>query len=160
MTMATDQETTEAASKIEAMVSSVIDAAETLRSMILAKEVDPRSGLQGEPEPGFIVDIYALKDNHYLACLYHLDLLFPAIFGNSRILKCVDALLLKYDRHHARWSVEAFSFTDPKEKFRQKVIKYRPDWLDGRPRMTPITLLAGSKPPTASVADTLNDITR
>ncbi|MBA7613648.1 hypothetical protein ES703_20902 [subsurface metagenome] len=160
MTMATDRETTEAALKIEAIVNSAIDAAEILRGKILAKEVDPRSGLQGEPEPGFFVDIYALKDNHYLACFYQLDLLLPAIFSNRRILKCVDALLLKYDRHHARWSVEAFSFTDPKEKFRQKIIKYRPDWLDGSGSVTPVAFLAVKKSPTAGGADGLNAITR
>jgi len=141
MSKALDQETKELAMLIEDFLDSATSAAETLRTEILAKEVDPRSSVRSELPGNLIVDVYALRDNRYLACLYNLDLLFPAIFGNKRILNCIDALLLKYDEHHALWSVEAFSFTDKHEQFRQKVVSYRPQWLKGRPVLTPVMIL-------------------
>jgi len=141
MSEALDQETQKMASQIQELLDSIMTAAESLRTKILAKEIDPRSGMRGELPGSLIVDVYALRDSRYLACLYNLDLLFHAVFNNNRILNCVDAVFLKYDSHHAKWSVEAFSFIDKHEKFRQKVVSYRPLWLKGRPLLTPVMLL-------------------
>jgi len=94
--------------------------------------------MRGELPGNLIIDIYALKDNHYLACCYRLDLLFPPIFSNKRVLDCVDAWLLKYHNQQAGWSVEAFSFIDGGKKFTRMVQPFRPDWLKGYSVLTPV----------------------
>ncbi len=146
MTIDLDQETKRLASQIDELLDQVISAADALRTKIQAKEVDPRSSMRGLLPGNLILDIYPLKASHYLACLYLLDLFLPAIFNNNRILKCVDALLLNYDSHHAKWILEGFSFIDGKEKFRQKLVRYRPEWLKGKPPLTPVMTLNRSGP--------------
>ncbi|GAI60802.1 unnamed protein product [marine sediment metagenome] len=136
-----DQETKTLATQIDELLSVVINAAEALRTQILAKKIDPRSVMRGEIPASLIFDIYALKANRYLACCYNLDLLFPPIFSNSRVLSCVDAWLLKYDSHYTKWTVEAFSLADGAKKFTHTLQPFRPDWLNGCPLITPVMTL-------------------
>ncbi|MBA7566786.1 hypothetical protein ES708_08482 [subsurface metagenome] len=122
-------------------LDDIITAAETLRTKLRSKQIDPRAGLRGELPGNLILDIYALKQDHYLACVYHLDLLFPSILCNRAILRCVDALLLKHDSQTALWSIEAWNIHMANSQFSLLCRRFTPDWLKNSPSSTPLMLL-------------------
>lgn len=128
-------------------LDEIISAAETLRTKRRAKKIDPKAGLRGELPGNLINDIYALKHEHYLAIIYHLDLLLPAVFYNRTVLRCVDAFLLQYDTRQDKWNVEAWNLDMAANRFTRLLQQFTPDWLKNAPALTPLMTLNRGFPP-------------